>query len=66
MGTEEGGEELWATAERKKGPYPVCKERHVHQRKLPWGYRQWPSDRLQECRAFKALSPPQRAKVIKE
>ena len=66
LGTEEGSKELRATAEAKTGPCPVCKERHVYQRKLPWGSLQWPSNRLQECKAFQALSPPQRAKVIKE
>ena len=66
MGTEEGSEELRATAEAKTGPFPICKEMHVYQRKLPWGFLQRSSDRLQECKAFQALSPPQRAKVIKE
>ena len=66
MGTEEGAKELRAAAEAKTGPCLVCKEKHVYQRKLPWGSLQWPSDRLQECKAFQALSPPQRAKVIQE
>ena len=38
MGTEEGFKELRATAEVKTGPCPVSNERHVYQRKLPWGY----------------------------
>ena len=66
MGTEEGCKELRATAEMKMGPCPVCNKRHVYQRKLPWGYLMWPSDRLQYCKAFQALSPPHRVKVIKE
>ena len=66
MGTEEGCKEIRATAERKTGPCPVCKERHVYKRKMPWGSLQWPSDCLQECKAFQALSPPQQAMVIKE
>ena len=52
MGTEEGAKELWATAEAKTGPCPVCKEKHEYQRKLPWGSLTWPRDRLQECKAF--------------
>ena len=65
-GTEKGSKELRTTAEAKTGPCPVCKERHVYQRKLPWGSLQWQSDWLQECKTFQALSSPQRAKVIKE
>ena len=64
--TEEGAKELRATAVAKTGPCPVCKEKHEYQRKLPWGSLPWPSDRLQECKAFQALNPPQRAKVIQE
>ena len=57
--TEEGSRELRAVVEAKASPCPVCKERHVYQRKLAWGYLQWPSDRLQEYQALQALSPPQ-------
>ena len=57
MGTEEGSKELRATAEAKTGPCPVCKEKHVYQRKFTWGSLQWPSDRLQEREAFQALAP---------
>ena len=66
MGTEEGSKEIRATAEVKTGPCPVCKEKHVYHWKLPWGSLQWPSDRLQECKAFQAMSPQQQAKVIQE
>ena len=53
-------------AESNVGPCPVCKERHTYQRRFPWGYLQWPSDWLRECKTFQAPSPPQRSKVIKE
>ena len=66
MGTEEGAKELRATAEAKAGPCPVCKEKHEYQRRLPWGSLPWPSDRLQECKAFQALNPQQRMKVIQD
>ena len=34
---ETGAREVWVTAENKTGPCLVCKEKHVYQRKLPWG-----------------------------
>ena len=66
MGTEEGAKELRATAEAKTGPCHICKGKHEYQRRLPWGSLLWPSDRLQECKAFQALNPQQRAKVIQD
>ena len=54
-----------AGAKAKAGPCPVCKK-NVYQRRLPWGSLSWPSDRVQECTAFQALSPQQRTKVIQE
>ena len=66
MGTEEGAKELRVTAEEKTGPSPVCKKKHKYHRTLPWGSLSWPSDPLQECKAFQALSPQQQAKVIQE
>ena len=66
MGTEEGAKELRATAEEKGRQCPVCRGKHDYQRRMPWGTLQWPSDWLQECQAFNALSPQQRAKVIQE
>ena len=54
------------TAEARTGPCPVCQDKHVYHRKLSWGSITWPSSRLQDCDAFLALSPPQRAKVIEE
>ena len=32
-----GAREVWVTAENKTGPCLVCKEKHVYQRKSPWG-----------------------------
>ena len=46
--TEEGSRELRVGVEAKASLCPVCKGRHVYQRKLAWGYLQWLSDRLQE------------------
>ena len=66
MGTEEGAKELRAKAEAKTGHCPVFKGKHKYQRRLPWGSLPWPSDRLEECKAFQALNPQQRAKVIKD
>ena len=66
MGTEEGAKELRVKAEAKTGSCPVCKGKHEYQRRLPWGSLSWPSDRLQECKAFQALNPQQRAKVIQD
>ena len=66
MRKEEGAKELRATAEAKTGPCPVCKGKHEYQRRLPRGSLPWPSDRLQECTAFQALNPQQRAKVIQD
>ena len=66
MGTEEGAKELRVAAEEKAGSCPVCKGTHKYQRRLPWGSLPWLSDRLQECKAFQALNPQQRAKVIQD
>ena len=62
MQTEQGSRELRAGFEAKTKACPVFKGRHVYQRKLAWGYLQRPSDRLQECHAFQALSPPTTSK----
>ena len=64
--TEAGAREVCIPAEEKTGPCPVCKEKHVYKRKLPWGVLSWPSDRLHECKAFHALNPQQRVKVIQK
>ena len=66
MGTREGAQGLRDTTEAKTGPCPVRKEKHEYQRRLPWGSLLWPSNRLQECKAFHTLNPQQRAKVIQE
>ena len=66
MGTEEGAKELRVAAEERAGSCPACKGTHKYQRRLPWGSLPWPSDRLQECKAFQALNPQQRAKVIQD
>ena len=66
MGTEEGAKELRVAAEERAGSCPACKETHEYQRRLPWGSLRWPSDCMQECKAFQALNPQQRAKVIQD
>ena len=66
MRTEEGAKEIQTTAEARIGACPICKEKHVYHKKLAWGSLPWPSSWLQDCKAFKTLSPPQRAKVIQE
>ena len=64
--TEEGSKEIRGTAEARRGPCPVCRDKHIYHRKLAWGSISWPSSRLQDCGTFRALSPPQRARMIEE
>ena len=64
--TEEGAKEIRLTAQTRTGSCPVCWEPHVYHRRLPWGSISWPISRLQDCRAFQALSRPQRARVFEE
>ena len=64
--TEEGSKEIRKTAEARTGPCPVCRDPHVYNRRMSWGSISWPSSRLQDCGAFRALSHPQRARVIEE
>ena len=66
MGTEEGAKELRVAAEERAGSCPACKGTHKYQRRLPWGSLRWPSNRMQECKAFQALNPQQRARVIQD
>ena len=48
----------------KNKPCPVCKEKHTYNRKLKFGQMEWPSQRLEACSAFRALSPKARAKAV--
>ena len=62
--TEEGAREICGMAEARTGLFTVCHDKHVYIRKLPWGSLPWPSSRLQDCKAFRALKPTQMAIVI--
>ena len=66
MGTEEGAKEFRVTAEERAGLCPACRGSHEYQRRLPSGSLPWPSDHMQECKAFQAGNPKQRAKVIQD
>ena len=45
---DEGSKDIRGTAEARMGICPVCRDKHVYQRKLTWGSNPWPSSRLQD------------------
>ena len=57
--------EVQVRAQAKTGPCTLCKEGRFYPRKLPWGSLLWPSDRLTECKTFQALSPAEKAQMIR-
>ena len=63
---EEGSKEICRLAEARTGPRPVCQELQVYNRRMSWGSLSWPSSRLQDCGAFRALSSSKRARLIEE
>ena len=63
---EEGSKEICRLAEARTGPRPVCQEPQVYNRRMSWGSLSWPSSRLQDCGAFRALSSSKRGRLKEE
>ena len=45
---------------------PVCQKTHSYERKFTWGTIPWPSQRLEACPMFLALTPMARAKKVED
>ena len=66
MKTESGSKELKARVEADLKPCPACAGKHTYTRKLPWGEIDWPSQRMDACKAFVDKTATDRAKLIQD
>ena len=66
LNTRVGANEVREALKKRIGVCPACKQNHSYTRQFSWGTDQWPSQRMEACPAFIALTPVARAKLIED